>query len=543
MPKEMRKVFGDLPTVLFPLGDKPMIWEIYEQYKDRVDEIYIVAFRKKEKIQDYIKSTFLPIKVIELDELKDLGYTIRYGLETILKENFCIDYLYINFADSLLGEPLSDINDNFAYFAEMDLNEQWTYFKERDGHLTNILDKENFKDSERIDRDFKNIFVGVFGINNVKNFVHCFDSNYEDSSTDSFYRAFQKYAEDKKISFLYANNWIDVGHYERYVHAQTKVAARYFNFIEIDDMRGVLKKSSKNKEKLINEIRWYLKIPKQLQYLLPRIYDYSLDLESPYVKMEFYGYRTIHEILLYGELNDSIWREIFSKLLFAFKDMQTYRIIGRSSEIRAALEEMYVEKTLKRLSTLTQNENFSNFFNQSIIINGKKCHSLSEIEKILPDLVKRLLIDDAEKFFSIIHGDLCFTNILIEETYKFIRLVDPRGKFGTFDIYGDSRYDLAKLLHTLEGNYDCIIEDRFSVKSTATQINYRILMDYSRVTTIFWEMFKDVFEDQIQAVRLIESTLFLSMIPLHANSFSRQLVMLATGVELFETVLEDIQKG
>lgn len=543
MPKEMSNILGDLPAVLFPLGDTPMISGIYEQYKNSVDEIYIVAFQKKDKIQEYINSKLLPVKIIELDELKDLGYTIRYGLQKIFAEHSNIDYLYINFADSLLNEPLTTTNSNFTYFAEMDLNEQWTYFKECGGYLTDILDKGNFENNGKPDKNFKNIFVGVFGISDARKFFYCFDSDAVESSTDSFYRAFQKYAVDEKIKFLPANNWIDVGHYEKYVKAQTKVATRYFNFIEIDDMRGVLKKSSQNKEKLINEISWYLKIPKQLQYLLPRIYDYSLDFESPYVKMEFYGYRTMHEFLLYGELPDSMWREIFSKLLFAFKDMQTYRINGRTSEINAAVKEMYVEKTLKRFSTLQKDTRFNIFFTQNIKVNGKQCHSLNEIEKLLPELVQRLLVDDAEKFFSIIHGDLCFPNILIEETYKFIRLVDPRGKFGAFDIYGDSRYDLAKLLHTLEGKYDCIIEDMFSVESNATQVDYKILMDYSKVNRIFWEIFGEMFENQLQAIRLIESTLFLSMIPLHSNSFKRQLVMLATGVELFETVLQNMQKG
>ena len=65
-------------------------------------------------------------------------------------------------------------------------------------------------------------------------------------------------------------------------------------------------------------------------------------------------------------------------------------------------------------------------------------------------MVERILIPDAESEFSVIHGDPCFTNILIEETYNFMRLIDPRGSFGSFDIYGDSRYDLAKIFHSMD---------------------------------------------------------------------------------------------
>lgn len=77
-----------------------------------------------------------------------------------------------------------------------------------------------------------------------------------------------------------------------------KIAPRSFNHIELDERRGILTKRSSHKEKLIEEIRWYLKIPKQLQYLTPRQFDYSLNSDSPFVSMEFYGYRTLHEFFV-----------------------------------------------------------------------------------------------------------------------------------------------------------------------------------------------------------------------------------------------------
>ena len=155
MPKEMRKSFGDLPTALFPLGDKPMLARICEQYADYVDEIYLVAHFKKEKISEYVNAKSLPVKIIELDELKDLGHTIYYGLTKIFESNSHVDYLYINFADSLLNEPLTKCIEDFAYFAESELNQQWTYFKEIGGHLTDIFDKGDFESGRYPDKTFK----------------------------------------------------------------------------------------------------------------------------------------------------------------------------------------------------------------------------------------------------------------------------------------------------------------------------------------------------------------------------------------------------
>lgn len=80
----MRNKFGELPTALFPLGNKTMIERFYDKYKDIVDVLYIVVKRKQLLINDYINSKKLPIRVIELDELRDLGYTIQYGIEFLI---------------------------------------------------------------------------------------------------------------------------------------------------------------------------------------------------------------------------------------------------------------------------------------------------------------------------------------------------------------------------------------------------------------------------------------------------------------------------
>ena len=112
-----------------------------------------------------------------------------------------------------------------------------------------------------------------------------------------------------------------------------------------------------------------------------------------------------------------------------------------------------------------------------------------------------------------------------------MRIIDPRGKFGTFDIYGDKRYELAKLLHSLEGGYDYIIEDMFDLSIRDNCINYKL----RRSNNIACNAFKKVFvinKSFKEELRLIEATLFLGMIPLHSDSLRRQYAMMATGIQL-----------
>lgn len=537
MPKAMRKSFGNLPTCLFPLGGSNMLSMLCDKYKAVVDRIYVVSYERHEWVERYIKTKGLQVRTICLDRVSDLGYTIEFGLNAIRQDVKKIDYAYINFADSYLEDSVPQSSKDFIYYAEQDMDASWTWFKEKEGHIIDVFDKGDFKKEKIPDKDFRKLFVGVFGLSDVKDFTEKLHQAPRNSTIDTFYCALWNYSQNHSFNFFTSFSWFDVGHNENYIKAKTKVASRAFNSIKIDEDRGILTKTSENKEKLINEIRWYLRMPSSLQYLVPRIYDYSLDFSSPYVSMEYYGYHTLHESLIYGKLSLGEWKNIFKKLLFLIKDMQTFRINGRTKEIKNAVCEMYLEKTRRRLERLRNKKEFAIFFNNHFFINGDEYNSIDDILSILPYYVKKLLVNDAASNFTIIHGDLCFTNILVEDNYNFMRVIDPRGKFGTFDIYGDSRYELAKILHSLEGHYDYIIEDMFDIKVVDNNIIYHIHLGEQTALQAFEQIFENQLID-IKAIRLIEATLFLSMIPLHDDYLSRQYVMLATGVKLFNEVIK-----
>lgn len=129
----------------------------------------------------------------------------------------------------------------------------------------------------------------------------------------------------------------------------------------------------------------------------------------------------------------------------------------------------------------------------------------------------------------------------MDSNFSFIKVIDPRGKFGTYDIYGDFRYELAKLFHSVDGKYDFIIKDLFDLDyNTETScINYCI-QDRKREFDLY-KVFLDTFAAEIgndlRKVELIEALLFLSMIPLHGESIRHQMVMLGTGLEILNRVV------
>lgn len=543
IPDDMQKKFGKVTPAMVPLGNKSMLENIYEQYAGIVDKCYIICHEQSRNVSQFIELKKINIETICLDKVKDLGYTVYKGLEYIIKNNDNINKVYINFADSLIEGDLSNIiNSDFLFSAKPAGSDLWTYFTSNNGEINSILDKQKLKEDPNLAIKYNKIFVGTFCLSRPEFYQTLLKDCLllKNQEIDSFYLALKKYSLTIPIYFRDVDTWYDVGHSETYFKAKSGVAARSFNSIDIDYERGILKKSSKNKQKLIDEIKWYLKLPENIQYLAPRIYKYSLEPNSPYVSMEFYGYHTLHESFLYGELSIIRWREIFKKLLFIIKDMEQYKVTSQRSILEESMKKIYILKTQKRLNELRNNKQFSPFFSDNIIINDVRYNSLDYYLMLLPKLIDDIIIKNYNNNFNIIHGDLCFANILLEDNYNFMRLIDPRGSFGNFDIYGDSNYELAKLLHSLEGKYDFIIEDMFDINVNKTTIKLNIFDKNTYILEIFKEIFSEKLNN-ILKIRLIESTLFLSMLPLHSDYPKRQFAMLSVGIMLLESVLKEYE--
>lgn len=415
------------------------------------------------------------------------------------------------------------------------MSETWTYFDEENGRITNIYDKKSIDSDKK-----KKLFVGVFGITDSAYFRSCLEEAFaqKDICMSTFYFALQLYSAKYPLKAISTENWFDIGHQDKYYNSKLEVRAREFNHISIDKNRGILRKSSDDKEKFIGEIKWYLKLPRDIEYVRPRIFDYSVSYEEPYVTMEYYSYHTLHELFLFGDLERQHWTDIFERIRFVCNDFKKYTV--KSEKIIPALEEMYLTKTIQRFDKLKKDDRFSNFFEKSITVNENKYINLNEIIKLLNKIIPENLYD--VEYFTIIHGDLCFSNIMIDSNFSFVKLIDPRGKFGSFDIYGDPRYELAKLFHSIDGKYDYIIKDMFDIRYDIEKADIQYHMSERKNNFDLFKIFKEVFEPEIGAdqkkIELIESLLFLSMIPLHNESFEHQLAMLGTGLDILNRVVD-----
>ncbi len=517
---------GLMPPVVYPLQDGIVFDELMKQYP-KIEHVLVVLGEGADIALERLNQLHNPkLDVLVLDKIGSLRDTLLSALLYIKSSNLYLgenDKIIVNFGDTIVDN--SDLEaDQFIYSTSM-YSERWTFFDYDDQSLV-IIDRPRSKYQQG------SVFVGVFIFSDYNLLLSCLQEN------SSFYGAISSYNDKRKMTPVFSDQWYDVGHLNRYYDSKRKIQERIFNHISIDKKRGILTKYSEDKSKFVNEISWYIKLPSDIEYCRPRIFSYSLSFDKPFVKMEYYSYHTVHDLFLYGNLSVEQWVDVLSQIHFVYSDLSRYTV--KDTNIISSLKEIYLDKTTRRLSDLSNQDSFSNFADHEIIVNGIKYPSLSKLSDVLSfEIPKHLFNVD---HFQIIHGDLCFPNILIDDNYAILKLIDPRGSFGHFDIYGDGRYDLAKLFHSIEGGYDFIIKNMFTLDYDIDKciINYKLnrSQSNSELLDILREVFSDVLIGNENEVRFIESLLFLSMVSLHSENVKHQMVMLATGLELLSKVIE-----
>lgn len=65
---------------------------------------------------------------------------------------------------------------------------------------------------------------------------------------------------------------------------------------------------------------------------------------------------------------------------------------------------------------------------------------------------------------------------MFDSSNYIFKLIDPRGRLDSeATIYGDPRYDIAKLRHSVVGLYDFIVQGLFKLTETDSEFEYKIL--------------------------------------------------------------------
>ncbi len=523
--KEMRSVFGDIPPILLPVNSNETQIELISR-KNPNAKIYILTNEGDHLIDELIKTKRLKnVKTIYCKNNNSLAELISSLNEEDFKKTTLI------FGDTLIQDGEISEFDGNSFFVNDSLEDisskEWTFTNDK----FQIFDKPD----SFISDDCKYFFTGIFQFENFGNFI----SDIRD--INDFYKTIQKQLISGIAILKKDDSWKDYGNKKNF-YKNKIIQPRFFNEIFVDEKKGTITKKSVEVSKFKNEIKWFLDLPASLKKYTPKIHNYSLE-DDLFVEMDLVKAPTISELLVHSNINNESWEKIISKLIEVKKEMNICGEIEISkNDIENSLIEIYFKKTMDRMNLLKEDDRFYHYFNANELwINQKQYKSIKWILENIEQVIKEKLLNIDE--FNIIHGDYFFANQLYDSNSKQLFLIDPRGDFGGYGIYGDYRYDLAKLLHSVRGGYDFIVHDMFDIEvefNEELEIKYDIYKkeNVKNIISILESKIESEFNLDINdEILLIESILFISMVPLHKDNFSRQQVMLVRGIELFNEYL------
>ena len=528
----MLPISGKMPKAMIPVDGKPIIsWILNKLIQQGIQEYVIVVGEKKEILIDYInriyrdraKITFVtqenltgPLSAIALaqGDIRTKDQLIILG-DTIVFDELTFDKSWV------LYHPVND------YW-------RWCLVETRENQIIRFLDKPD----SAVSTD--KALVGVYYLESnelwQKSINKVLSSDKRVKNEFQLSSALELYNQEIPITARFCEHWYDCGSIDNYYKTRGELLnVRSFNNVEVDTTVGTLLKKSKRRGKLIDEINWFLELPKECQILTPRILDYSTELNEPYVKFEYYGYQTLSELFLFENVHGKVWQSILARLFSVihgyWHSKETHHESARENTFS-----MYWEKTLARISDVNLPD-----LEEDICINGNHFSGW----RTLADRVKKACRAMSENVsWSIVHGDLCFPNILFDVETGLFRFIDPRGKFGNMrGIYGDKRYDISKLYHSVHGKYDFVINDLFDVKQGDAKNHWQLTLfssaQHDEVETVLRKLILGS-GFHLGEILCIEGLLFLSMIPLHNDFPKRQLAFWLIGMQILNEALEEM---
>ena len=344
-----------------------------------------------------------------------------------------------------------------------------------------------------------------------------------------FFESLFLYSNGNALTPVIADEWFDFGHADTYYQSRRRLTTqRAFNDLKISNR--TVTKSSENSLKIEAEAAWFQSIPRKLQLHTPAFLGKDLINGRSRYDLEYLYLPTLSELFVFGRLSLNSWEHIFDavdEVLVALREVEA------PPDALNRVQGLYAEKTLNRL------EEYGRVTGLDVTapcrFNGSWLPSLRDIVSI-----SAMAIPTASaEMLSLVHGDLCFSNILYDHRADLARVIDPRGldtKGHPFP-YGDIRYDIAKLYHSVVGRYDHILANCYTLLQNGPldfilsfAHDDKILSIQNKFVT---RSFGGLSNAEAKSLPIC-ILLFLSMLPLHADRPDRQNAFVANALRLFK---------
>ena len=330
---------------------------------------------------------------------------------------------------------------------------------------------------------------------------------------------FVRYLSQTNIHFspLVVDSVYEIGTMDNYLLFKLQFpVSRFFNNIEIEDevvVKGVT--VQKFRHLLEDEINWYRYMENVGFTSIPKVKSFE-----PLILERIRGLHP-HQFKDLSQVQKVI---LIENIIRQLNDLHS---TARRPVKEEDLYDVYVNKTLERIKPVTKMLKINS--NKKYVINGR------QIEAIIPndpEIIRELFrILSPVSYFCPIHGDPTFSNTLVTNNNE-IKFIDPRGYFGNSKIFGDPRYDLAKLYYSAVGNYDQFNEQNFQFKFSSEEITIKI------ASSGFENAWKTLENNSIDTrdIEILHSLVWLSLSGYFVNDVDSMMASYFHGLELISEV-------
>ena len=518
--QELAAEFGRLPPSFLPVGNRRLFEHQLEWAPSEHDlwltlpEHFEVPPREGALLEE------MGARRLGLPEGLTLGEAVIHACNLIGVDGRSLHILH---GDTLVEAPIggaldcigvADASDGYSW-AEVELD--------AGGHVCALLTIEAGTSGAR-DRP---VACGYFAFSSAARLVRCIARHRFD-----FVAGVSAYARECPLAPLPVGAWHDFGHLRTFFRSRRIVSTqRAFNGLHNDGI-SVRKYSVVAGDKIRAESRWYATLPAPLRVYSARLIDAGETSDgTPFYETEYEYLPTLAEMYVFGTLDRVTWTCVLDGCREFLDACGAVSPESATPERGGALDALVRHKTLDRLLEFARASSFA--IDAELRYDGRPSPSLSQIA----DLMFSEILWDRPGMEAVMHGDFCFSNILYNARMQRIRVIDPRGYAvpGLHSVAGDARYDLAKLGHSILGRYDQIIAGRYAAR--AERGDFHIAFDEAAhngwVEAQFAEMRVGTLCGDAREIAAIIVTIFLSMLPLHADRPDRQMAFIANALRLF----------
>lgn len=337
-------------------------------------------------------------------------------------------------------------------------------------------------------------------------------------------------------NFFPADGLINIGQVFNFIRCITgNFDARYFNSLK--EKEYTLTKRSTNKKKIKAEYTFYHLLPDDMKrwFVLP--FNYQEDEKSASYTMERLYMTDLAIKWVHGSIGEEEFRRLLDMYFNFFKERHAKAV--SKEEYQRTADSLYIEKVESRIEDLKKLESYRHI---AALLQAGTGETIDDIKAHYFALKQQVEARVQVEPVSVIgHGDPCFANAMYNKATRMLKFIDPKGALTEEELWTNPYYDLAKLSHSVCGNYDFFNNALYEI---SINHEFRAELKLGFDNTLYKKWFREKAESSgynYLLIRLYEASLFLSMLPLHIDNPHKVFGFILNARNILEEIQNELQ--